>query len=66
MKSMLTLREKEILKMLVIGAINKEIADRLFLSVRTVDAHRRNIMKKLEVNNSAELVKIALENRLVN
>ena len=65
LKSMLTLREKEILNLLVDGTTNKEIGSRLFISVRTVDAHRRNIMKKLDVNNSAELVRVAFENRLV-
>ncbi|MFY0627317.1 MAG: response regulator transcription factor [Reichenbachiella sp.] len=64
-KALLTSREKEILKELVDGSTNKEIANKLFISVRTVDAHRRNIMKKLNVNNSAQLVKAAFEKRLV-
>ncbi|UXP32082.1 response regulator transcription factor [Reichenbachiella agarivorans] len=65
LKSMLTKREKEILKELVNGATNKEIADHLFLSTRTVDSHRRNIMKKLNVTNSAQLVKMAIEKNLI-
>jgi DNA-binding NarL/FixJ family response regulator len=65
LKSKLTTREKEILKELINGATNKEIATKLFVSVRTVDAHRRNIMKKLDVKNSAQLVKISIEMRLV-
>jgi len=65
LKSLLTLREKEVLKLIVEGVINKEIADKLFVSVRTVDAHRRNIMSKLDVSNSAELVRVTLEKRLV-
>lgn len=65
LKSWLTEREKEILKELVDGSTNKQIAEKLFISSRTVDAHRRNIMKKLNVNNSAQLVKISLEKKLV-
>lgn len=65
LKSTLTNREKEILAELVNGCTNKEIASKLFLSTRTVDAHRRNIMKKLKVNNSAQLVKVSMEKKLV-
>lgn len=65
LKSWLTDREKEILKELVEGATNKEIANKLFISVRTVDTHRRNIMKKLNVTNGAQLVKVTMEKRLV-
>ncbi|MCV9386387.1 response regulator transcription factor [Reichenbachiella ulvae] len=65
LKSWLTKREKEILKELVEGATNKEIAEKLFLSIRTIDSHRRNIMKKLNVTNSAQLVKMAIEKNLV-
>ena len=57
--------ELEILKHLVEGMSNKQIAHQLFISVRTVDTHRSNIMKKLEVNNAAELVRYALQNKLV-
>ncbi|WP_422359608.1 response regulator transcription factor [Reichenbachiella sp.] len=64
-KASLTSREKEILKELVNGSTNKEIGSKLFVSTRTVDAHRRNIMKKLKVNNSAQLVKISMEKKLV-
>lgn len=65
LKSSLTKREKEILRELVEGATNKEIASKLFLSTRTVDSHRRNIMKKLKVTNSAQLVKLAIEKSLI-
>lgn len=65
LKSWLTKREKEILKELVDGATNKEIAEKLFLSIRTIDSHRRNIMKKLNVSNSAQLVKTAIEKNLI-
>ena len=65
LKATLTSREKEILRELVDGSTNKEIAYKLFVSTRTIDAHRRNIMKKLKVNNSAQLVKVSMEKRLV-
>lgn len=61
----LTDREKEMLRELVDGSTNKEIASKFYISTRTVDAHRRNIMKKLKVNNSAQLVKYSLEHNLV-
>jgi two-component system nitrate/nitrite response regulator NarL len=62
----LTKREKEILSELVNGLSNKKIAEKLFISVRTVDTHRANIMTKLNVNKTAALVKYALENKLVD
>ena len=61
----LTEREREILKLIVEGLSNKEIGDQLFISVRTVDTHRRNIMEKLEARNTADLVRKALEEKLV-
>ena len=53
----LTKREKEILKLIYEGIGNKEIADQLGKSIRTIETHRFNIMKKLEVNNITELLK---------
>ncbi len=61
----LTPREKKILEMLVEGDRNKEIAEKLSISVRTVDTHRTNIMRKLDVNNTAELVKKAISDSLI-
>lgn len=61
----LTERELEVLKELVNGSTNKEIAEKFFISVRTVDAHRRNIMKKLNVNNSVQLVRVSMEKNLI-
>lgn len=61
----LTSREQEILKMLVDGMSNKQIAADLFLSIRTIDTHRTNIMKKVNVKNIAELVKKAISKKLV-
>ena len=54
-------REVEILKLIMEGLTNNEIADRLFLSHRTVDTHRKNILAKLDLKNTAALVKYATE-----
>ncbi|GGZ29077.1 DNA-binding response regulator [Echinicola pacifica] len=53
----ITKREKQILKMISDGISNKEIADQLGKSIRTIETHRFNIMKKLKVNNVVELLK---------
>lgn len=62
----LTRREKEILKLISDGLSNKEIATKLFVSTRTVDTHRYNVMQKLNVKNGAELVRIAFKLNLIN
>lgn len=61
----LTERELEILKLISEGFSNKEIGERLFISHRTVDTHRTNLMKKLNVHNIAGLIRFALKNKLV-
>lgn len=61
----LTDREIEILKLVAEGLTNKEIGDRLFISHRTVDTHRTNLMKKLEVNNVAGLIRFSFKNGLI-
>jgi DNA-binding NarL/FixJ family response regulator len=58
--NLLTLREKEVLKLIAEGKPHKEIADLLFISVRTVDHHRANIMKKLNIKDTANLTKYAI------
>ena len=58
----LTQREKEIVKLLLDGLSSPEIAEKLFISHRTVENHRANIMSKLKVRNTIELVKKVLEN----
>lgn len=63
--SLLSEREIEVLKNIAEGYSNKEIADRLHLSSRTVDAHRANLMKKLEINKVTGLVRFALKVGLV-
>ena len=61
----LTKREKEVLKNIVNGNSNKIIAEKLFISTRTVDTHRTNIMKKLRAKNTADLVRKAIQNDLI-
>ena len=62
----ITKREKQILSSVVNGQSNKVIAEELGISVRTIETHRLNIMKKLKVNNAADLVRIAMKNGLVD
>jgi len=57
----LTNREKEVLRMIATGKSRKEIGDLLFISVRTVERHRANIMEKLNVKGTADLIKYALQ-----
>lgn len=61
----LTEREKEILALIALGLSNKEIGDKLFISHRTVDTHRTNLMKKLDVHNIAGLIRIAMKSGLI-
>ena len=58
--NLLTLREKEVLKLIAEGKSHKEIAALLFISVRTVDHHRANIMTKLNIKDTANLTKYAI------
>jgi len=61
----LTKREIEILQLIALEYSNPEIAEKLFISIRTVDTHRRNLLEKLGVKNTAGLVKYAIKNGLV-
>lgn len=60
-----TNRELDVLKLLVDGYTNKQVGEKLFISHRTVDTHRTNIMKKVGVNNVAGLISFAIKTRLV-
>jgi len=64
-KQLLTSREQEVLQLVTTGLSTKEIAQRLQTSPRTIEAHRRNLMKKLNVHNTPELVAYALRHQLV-
>jgi len=57
----LTKREREILKLVIGGYTNMQISEKLFLSVRTVENHRNNILQKMNVRNTASLIKTAIE-----
>ena len=61
----LTKREIEILRLITLALSNKEIAKKLFISDQTVSVHRKNIMRKLQVSNTAALIKMAYDNSLV-
>jgi DNA-binding NarL/FixJ family response regulator len=61
----LTLREQEILELIWAGFKNKEIGQKLKISVKTVEAHRANVMKKLRVSNTAQLLKTAIGDGLI-
>lgn len=62
----LTKREKEILQLIANGLSNQEIADQLYISLRTVETHRFNLTQKLDVKNAAGLVKEAIKRGLVD
>jgi DNA-binding NarL/FixJ family response regulator len=61
----LTKREKEILQLISEGFTNNQIAEKLFISSLTVDSHRKNLLTKLNVNNTASLIKLAVQNGLI-
>ncbi|MBI5755816.1 MAG: response regulator transcription factor [Nitrospirae bacterium] len=61
----LSFREKEILRLLARGMTNREISEFLYISVNTVETHRRNVMKKLNIHNLSEIIKYALVHGLI-
>jgi DNA-binding NarL/FixJ family response regulator len=61
----LTSREQEILELIWAGFKNKEIGHRLKISVKTVEAHRANVMKKMRVSNTAQLLKTAISGGII-
>ena len=64
-ETLLSEREIQIVRLVAEGKITKEIADQLFVSVRTVETHRSRIMKKLGVVNTAEMIRLAYEKKLI-
>lgn len=62
---LLTDRELTIVRMVADGKITKEIADKLSISVRTVETHRSKIMKKLKVSNASEMIRLAYDKKLI-
>ena len=63
--SVLSERETEVLGHIAEGSTNKEVGEKLNISGRTVETHRRNILGKLELRNTAEMIRYAIENNLV-
>jgi len=61
----LTRREKEILELIAEGYTNPQIAGKIFLSQFTVDTHRKNLLAKLNVKNTASLIRLAVERQLI-
>ena len=61
----LTPREKEILELIAEGYTNPQIAEKIFLSQFTVDSHRKNLLAKLNVKNTASLIRFAVEHKLI-
>ena len=61
----LTRREQEVLELIAKAMNNKEIADQLYISDQTVGVHRKNIMRKLGVRNTVNLIKFAIDHQLV-
>lgn len=62
---LLTNRESQILKLVVEGYSNQQIADQLSISIRTMETHKTSILKKLNLNNTVDLVKFAIKNKII-
>lgn len=62
----LTKRENEVLAQVASGKSNQEVADTLFISIKTVETHKTNILEKLGLKNTAELVKYAIKNNIIS
>jgi len=62
----LTSREKEVLQLICMGASNYEISEKLFISQRTVERHRANLLEKTKSSNSIKLVLFAIKNNIVS
>ncbi len=61
----LSSREKEVLQLIADGFTNPQIATKLFISLHTVDSHRKNLLTKFAVNNTASLIKLAAKHNMV-
>lgn len=62
----ITPREKEVLDLVALGNSTKQVADRLGISIRTVESHRINMLKKMRVSNTAELIRKAIELKIIS
>lgn len=64
-ENLLSKREIEVLRLFAEGMTNQEIADKLFISIRTVESHKNHIMARLELKTTVDLVKFAIRNNIV-
>ncbi len=64
-QKVLSKREMEVLQLFAEGMTNRQMADKLFISVRTVETHKNNIMKKINLKNTVDLVKFAIKNNII-
>ena len=62
----LTKREYEILALVATGKTNREVAEALFISIKTVETHKTHILEKLGLKNTPELVKYAIKNKIIS
>jgi DNA-binding NarL/FixJ family response regulator len=62
----LTKREYEILGLVASGKTNRELAESLFISIKTVETHKTNILEKLGLRNTTDLVKYAIKNKIIS
>ncbi len=62
---LITKREKEVLGLIAEGLTNPQIAEKLFVSLSTVDSHRKNLLAKFDLKNTASLIRVAIENKLL-
>jgi DNA-binding NarL/FixJ family response regulator len=66
LKENLTKRETEVLRLFAEGYSNSEIADTLFISIRTVESHKSHIMTKLELKSNVDMIKYAIKNNIIS
>ncbi|WP_284140550.1 response regulator transcription factor [Virgibacillus sp. LDC-1] len=64
--SILTLREQEIVRLTILGYSNKQMSEKLFISPKTVENHKTNIMQKLNLTNKAELIQYGIKNHFMH
>ena len=60
-----TNREYEVVRLIALGQINKEIADELQISIKTVEKHRENIMKRFKLRNTADITRFAVATKII-
>lgn len=61
----LTLREREVVQQIAEGSLNQEVADRLNISIKTVETHRASAMRKLNLRTAADLIRYAIRNQMI-